>query len=479
MTKNIISSFLFMMPILERLLSLFFVVCFAKFLQPINWKFDNIIFRIDNTLNIIDVELGDSIDLVCPQYPVHTDPIRIEYYAVYRVTKEEYDSCHITFTNRTITRLILNCSMPTKTQMFTLSFRKYSPIPGGLEFINGEDYYFTSTSTGTLDGINNLEGGHCNEHAMKVTFKVGSQTKSSNHAPPIFNNRMKSQPKIWQESKSPLSILIPSSHNNNHYINDQGTQPLKNPKFDFKSDVIPPKELHELSNSDNVNRAYPIDPSRYSKLNPILKKVNNEITTFTEKLAKNVIVNLQNFHNFRDFKDPLNSEQNVRKDGRTNGSNSDLQDEPNNKENYYYSYYYNQQRRPPLSNFPNLPNSYNNQPSKDEYNRKTVNDHNYYYNSNNNRKNPTEFEQNYQNVNDRTNENRDNNDYNNKIDRRDSFMSSEPSIYSNGLKNDHQSQRSLAISSFNQKSFISLTASIIVFYTVITHINSLNYILFV
>ncbi|KAG8257833.1 Ephrin-B2a [Homalodisca vitripennis] len=56
-----------------------------------------------------------------------------------QVSKEEYDTCRITNPNP---RIIAICDKPYKLMYFTITFRSFTPQPGGLEFQPGMDYYF-------------------------------------------------------------------------------------------------------------------------------------------------------------------------------------------------------------------------------------------------------------------------------------------------------------------------------------------------
>jgi len=97
------------------------------------------------------------------------------------VSKEEYDSCRVTNSNA---RKIAICDKPQNFRYFTITFRSFTPQPGGLEFKSGQDYYFISTSTGKTAGLNRKLGGRCLTHNMKVMFKVccvnNTNTKSNN-----------------------------------------------------------------------------------------------------------------------------------------------------------------------------------------------------------------------------------------------------------------------------------------------------------
>lgn len=56
-----------------------------------------------------------------------------------QVSKEEYDTCRITNPSP---RVIAVCDKPYKLMYFTITFRSFTPQPGGLEFHPGQDYYF-------------------------------------------------------------------------------------------------------------------------------------------------------------------------------------------------------------------------------------------------------------------------------------------------------------------------------------------------
>ncbi|KAK2589025.1 hypothetical protein KPH14_001868 [Odynerus spinipes] len=137
------------------------------------WNTTNSIFRIDNTDNIIDVNKNnaafeyDQVNIMCPVYQPGTYDGDPEKYIIYNVSKEEYETCRIT--NPT-PRVIAVCDKPNKTLYFTITFRPFTPQPGGLEFLPGHDYYFISTSS--KDDLHRRVGGRCTHNNMKVVFKV-------------------------------------------------------------------------------------------------------------------------------------------------------------------------------------------------------------------------------------------------------------------------------------------------------------------
>ncbi|XP_044742081.1 uncharacterized protein LOC123303049 [Chrysoperla carnea] len=129
--------------------------------------------RIDNTDHIIDVNKGnvqfeyDQVNIICPTYMPGAYDGDPEKYIIYNVSKEEYETCRITDLNP---RIIAICDKPFKTMYFTITFRPFTPQPGGLEFLPGNDYYFISTSS--KGDLHRRIGGRCSTHNMKVVFKV-------------------------------------------------------------------------------------------------------------------------------------------------------------------------------------------------------------------------------------------------------------------------------------------------------------------
>ena len=140
----------------------------------IHWNTTNPMFRIDNTDHIIDVNMGnkpweyDQVNIICPVYrPGGIRSEDKERAVIYSVTKEEYDTCRITQPNP---RVIAICDKPHELMYFTITFRSFTPTPGGMEFVPGRDYYFISTSSKA--NLYQRVGGWCSTHHMKVAFKV-------------------------------------------------------------------------------------------------------------------------------------------------------------------------------------------------------------------------------------------------------------------------------------------------------------------
>ena len=135
-------------------------------IHKVYWNTTNPIFRIDNTDHIVDVNNGnlpweyDQLNLICP----HNS---LEKHIVYSVTKEEFEGCRVTNPKP---KIVAICNKPESFMYFTITFRSFSPTPGGLEFKPGQDYYFISTST--RRDIHRRVGGYCQSHKMKMVFRV-------------------------------------------------------------------------------------------------------------------------------------------------------------------------------------------------------------------------------------------------------------------------------------------------------------------
>ncbi|XP_004680333.1 PREDICTED: ephrin-B2 [Condylura cristata] len=119
-------------------------------------------------------QIGDKLDIICPKVDSKTVG-QYEYYKVYMVDKEQADRCTIKKENTPL----LNCARPDQDVKFTIKFQEFSPNLWGLEFQKNRDYYIISTSNGSLEGLDNQEGGVCQTRAMKILMKVGQDATSS------------------------------------------------------------------------------------------------------------------------------------------------------------------------------------------------------------------------------------------------------------------------------------------------------------
>uniref|UniRef100_A0A3B5M425 Ephrin-B1 n=1 Tax=Xiphophorus couchianus TaxID=32473 RepID=A0A3B5M425_9TELE len=115
---------------------------------------------------VIYPDIGDKLDIICPSADQGRD---YEFYKLYLVKREQAESCSTVLDPN----VLVNCNKPGKNIKFTIKFQEFSPNYMGLEFKRNVNYYITSTSNGTIEGLENREGGVCKSRAMKVIMKVG------------------------------------------------------------------------------------------------------------------------------------------------------------------------------------------------------------------------------------------------------------------------------------------------------------------
>ncbi len=163
----------------QQMIGLVFMICLSagniamadRKVHYIHWNKANPMFRLDNTDHIMDINSGnlpgeyDQVNIICPVSKHSAD--LPERHVIYSVSREEFDSCRITNPKPVIVAV---CSKPHQLLYFTITFRSFSPTPGGLEFHPGQDYYFISTSS--PEDLHRRVGGGCSTHNMKMIFKV-------------------------------------------------------------------------------------------------------------------------------------------------------------------------------------------------------------------------------------------------------------------------------------------------------------------
>ncbi|XP_040579780.1 ephrin-B2a [Lepeophtheirus salmonis] len=170
----------------------------SKELFNIYWNTSNPMFRKNLHQNVIDVNVGnhpweyDQANIVCPTYGSGVREADIETFIIYNVSKEEYESCRIRNPNP---RIIALCNSPYKAHYYTITFRSFTPTPGGLEFNPGQSYYFISTSS--RNDLHRRVSGRCLSNNMKLTFKLAPLPSSAEDAlkvPSINVPRITSSP---------------------------------------------------------------------------------------------------------------------------------------------------------------------------------------------------------------------------------------------------------------------------------------------
>ncbi|KAF3842764.1 hypothetical protein F7725_001613 [Dissostichus mawsoni] len=169
-------------------------LCRAIILESIYWNTTNIKF-VPGQGVVLYPQIGDKLDIVCPRSEAGMNDA-VEYFKVYMVPRDQQDSCTITKADTPL----LNCVKPDQDVKFTLKFQEFSPNLWGLEFFRGKDYYIISTSNGTMEGIDNQEGGVCKTKSMKIIMKIPLTLFHPKSAPPEYPTLQQSR---WQGGLQP------------------------------------------------------------------------------------------------------------------------------------------------------------------------------------------------------------------------------------------------------------------------------------
>ncbi|XP_067930425.1 ephrin-4-like [Watersipora subatra] len=154
----------------------------CRITKHIYWDKYNEIFRESNDDHKIHLALKDEIQFHCPLDSNFTHPSE-GFYIIYRVPKEYYDSCSLPLEveNHKLKnfgiRRVLTCKDPSRKKLFSTVLESFIPLPGshgGLSFQPGSTYYFISTSSGTVDGIDNRHssGSSCRKDNMRMQLDV-------------------------------------------------------------------------------------------------------------------------------------------------------------------------------------------------------------------------------------------------------------------------------------------------------------------
>ncbi|KAK3102285.1 hypothetical protein FSP39_010210 [Pinctada imbricata] len=157
-----------------------FVDSGGRQLPPVYWNSSNPIFSSPNS--VININLYESMEIFCPQYSPSSPPSNWEYYTIYFVSKQEYDSCRI-FEPINAT-MVLNCSKPTFIPQFyfTLWIDRFQSFGNMPDFEQNKFYYLMTTSDGTQSGLSNLNDGACRYRNMRLKLNICCADNHTTHA---------------------------------------------------------------------------------------------------------------------------------------------------------------------------------------------------------------------------------------------------------------------------------------------------------
>lgn len=159
-----------------------------RFTHNIEWNISNPMFDRSNTDHVIDVEVGDKLNILCPVWNTSDPSAYPEYHSLYMVTRDQYTSCRLNVDSPKTYRWIFGCSAPKRRNVFSLFVTPFSPHPFGFEFQPGQDYYVISPSSGFATGMKDVQGGLCQSMNMKMVIRVAgrsSEPKESEEKPVV------------------------------------------------------------------------------------------------------------------------------------------------------------------------------------------------------------------------------------------------------------------------------------------------------
>ena len=175
-------------------------VCSSR-VRNVYWNTTNEFFKVNNPEATVVNEGNlpweyDQVNIICPT--------KSEQHVIYSVEKEEYENCRV---SNPRPKIVAICNQPESFMYFTITFRSFTPTPGGLEFHPGKDYYFISTAN--QNDIHRRSRGWCSSHNMKMVFKVadnkleGLDIVSSTQLPIPIPTPAAFWSKYWQNARVP------------------------------------------------------------------------------------------------------------------------------------------------------------------------------------------------------------------------------------------------------------------------------------
>ncbi|XP_066563160.1 ephrin-B2a [Amia ocellicauda] len=192
----------------------------SAILESIYWNTTNSKFIPGQGL-VLYPQIGDKMDIVCPKVDSGSGE-QAELYKLYMVPKEQVEKCTITKADTPL----LNCVKPDQDVKFTLKFQEFSPNLWGLEFLRNRDYFIISTSNGTMEGLENQEGGVCHTKSMKIIMKVGQDPNDPISPKDIPTRTPPKQPEsVGKDTKSKENNIVEDKPDlRTGHNNDEGGQ---------------------------------------------------------------------------------------------------------------------------------------------------------------------------------------------------------------------------------------------------------------
>ena len=155
----------------------------------------------------------DQLNLICPRDSA-------EQHVIYSVDRQQFERCRVTGARP---RIVAVCNQLASTAFmyFTITFRSFTPTPGGLEFRPGQEYFFISTAS--QRDIHRRVGGWCSSHNMRMVVKVAENGVQDNLIPDSTTRKPRPIPTpaaFW--SKYWVSRVPDAKEQYRHSLQDPG-----------------------------------------------------------------------------------------------------------------------------------------------------------------------------------------------------------------------------------------------------------------
>merc|ERR1712083_711517 len=245
------------------------------------WNSTNPMFRVDNTDHILNVNKEnlpweyDQVNIICPFNSQ-------EKHVIYSVSKEEFDSCRV---SNPRPKIVAICDKPQSFKYFTITFRALSPMPGGLEFKPGHDYYFISTSN--RQNMQKRAGGYCSSHNMKTVFKVADNRQYKTLTKLLNKNKVMFNSPIYKSfvaptPKSTTTMTIPASTMSLPIYFYKSRTPRKQNRDSFY--YYSPEEMDQLRREAAQKKREKDYRENLAKQNWIAEKLTSSSSLFTSSV---------------------------------------------------------------------------------------------------------------------------------------------------------------------------------------------------
>ena len=151
----------------------------------------------------LTVKEFDQLHLRCPEDEE-------EEHIIYKVSKAEYLGCRVANPRPEIVMLCGKKSREVPLRLRTITFRRFSPTPGGLEFPPSTSHYFISTASSS--NLYQRVGGGCTSHNMRLVIHVEPTERSTSTSfpplPPRFQKKVEETgPSLFKDQRP----SVPSS----------------------------------------------------------------------------------------------------------------------------------------------------------------------------------------------------------------------------------------------------------------------------